>query len=306
MLWGVPRCRVVTGDLPRDFAVDGPQGRKLQVLETGDPKGRPVVTLHGTPMSRLIFARHSADASAHGVRLIGFDRPGYGRSTPSPGFRIADTATDVRAIAEALDIPRLAVWGVSGGGAPALACAALLADRVVAVASLSALAPYPSVGWDWFEGMADGNADDFRFLLDDREEWTRRSLADWKATRAQGPDDLRTALYSLCSETDRRAFSDELADYFSMSRSEALAQSPEGWMGDSIAQLSPWGFDPLSIQVPVQVWHGEEDRFVPAAHGRWLGAHVPGAETRIQPNEGHLSIFTERVPEIHRWLASHF
>ena len=79
----------------------------------------------GTPPEPLLPA-----SAERGIRWVSYDRPGYGGSTPHPGRDIASAAADVEAIADALGIDRFAVLGHSGGGPHALACAALLGDRV--------------------------------------------------------------------------------------------------------------------------------------------------------------------------------
>jgi pimeloyl-ACP methyl ester carboxylesterase len=118
------------------------------------------VLVHGgTPNSRLLYGPHVELAARQGIRLISYDRPGYGGSARQPGRTIADCTADVRAIAGVLEIDRLAVWGGSGGGPHALACAALLPDLVVAVASLASPAPYGSPGLDYCEGMGEMNAE---------------------------------------------------------------------------------------------------------------------------------------------------
>jgi pimeloyl-ACP methyl ester carboxylesterase len=147
--------------------VQGPDGRTLAVEEAGDPAGRPVLIHNGTPNSRLIYAPVDADAKARGLRLISYDRPGYGGSSPHPGRTVADCAADVRAICATLGIDRLATWGISGGGPHVLACAALLPDLVVAAASLASPAPRGAEGLDWFAGMGQDNVDDFKVLLKD-------------------------------------------------------------------------------------------------------------------------------------------
>lgn len=106
---------------------------------------------NGTPNSRHLYGPAAADAAARGLRLIGYDRPGYGGSTPQPGRTVADCAADVRAICAGLGIDRLAMWGVSGGGPHVLACAALLPDLVPAAVSLASLAPAGADGLDWFD-----------------------------------------------------------------------------------------------------------------------------------------------------------
>jgi pimeloyl-ACP methyl ester carboxylesterase len=147
--------------------VGTPDGRVLAVQEAGDLAGRPVLVHNGTPMSRYLYGPNVADAAAQGLRLISYDRPGYGGSTPQPGRAVADCAADVRAICAALEIGKLAMWGLSGGGPHVLACAALLPDLVIAAASLASFAPYEAEKLDWFDGMDPGVADTYRRALTD-------------------------------------------------------------------------------------------------------------------------------------------
>src|ERR1700761_244514 len=96
--------------------VPTPDGRVLAVEEAGDPGGLPVLVHNGTPNSRHLYAPVVADATARGLRLLGYDRPGYGGSTPQPARTMADCAADVRTICAALGIGQLVTWGISGGG----------------------------------------------------------------------------------------------------------------------------------------------------------------------------------------------
>src|SRR5580693_5764215 len=144
----------------------------------------------GTPNSRHLYGPNVRDAAARGLRLISYDRPGYGGSSPQPGRTVADCAGDVRAICAELGIDRLAMWGVSGGGPHLLACAALLPDLVPAAASLASLAPAGAEGLDWFEGMGQENADDFRLLTSDPEAARAKLEKDREATLAASATDL--------------------------------------------------------------------------------------------------------------------
>ncbi|MGH3187398.1 MAG: alpha/beta fold hydrolase [Streptosporangiaceae bacterium] len=130
-----------------EWFVKTPDGRTLAVEDAGDSHGSPVMVHVGTPNSRHLYGRTVADATARGLRLISYDRPGYGESTPDPGRTMADCASDARAICEALEIERLAMWGLSGGGPHVLACAALLPDLVAAAASLCSPAPFAHGQW---------------------------------------------------------------------------------------------------------------------------------------------------------------
>jgi pimeloyl-ACP methyl ester carboxylesterase len=144
-----------------DFAVRVSGGRTLAVRDAGDPAGTPVLVQSGTPGSRYLYGPNIEDASLRGLRLISYDRPGYGGSAPQPGRSVADCAADVRAICAALGIERLGMWGISRGGPHVLACAALLPDLFAAAASLASPAPWGAEGLDYFAGMGEGQVSEF-------------------------------------------------------------------------------------------------------------------------------------------------
>lgn len=281
-------------------------GRRLQVLEEGDPEGKPVFGFHGTPGSRLISPPIALDAKKKGIRLLSYDRPGYGRSTPNPGRSIGDVASDVAAIADDLGLERFAVWGHSGGGAPALACAASLEGRVVGAACLSGVAPYPAEGLDWLAGSGDFNVEDFQLMLRDRAAWEQKTAQDREQMLGWNAFQLREGFASLCSEVDRRALTDDNVEFLLRQMHEGLRPGIEGIRDDSISTILPWGFDITQIRVPVQVWHGGQDLFVPVSHGQWLSARIPHAESHIEPDQGHVTVFLTRVPQAQSWLLSKF
>jgi len=272
----------------------------------GAPSHRTILVQGGTPNSRHLYPAWIDDAASRGAQLISYDRPGCGGSTPHPGHSVADAAHDVRAITDALKIERLGVWGFSGGGPYALACAALLAERVVAAGVVGSPAPWDAPGLDLFAGMGEHNAQALRRYLEDPEAARRELHEQWEKRREVTGEQLLEAWSTLLSETDAAVLTGDLAEWIARSMSDGLAPGDEGWWDDGVARLSAWGFDIGSIRIPVKVLHGRHDRFVPFQHGQWLAEHIPGAEAELSETDGHLTLLVDRVPELHDWLLSHY
>jgi pimeloyl-ACP methyl ester carboxylesterase len=284
-------------------AVRTPDGRTLAVEDAGDPAGRVVLVHGGSPNSRHLYGPAVSDAAARGLRLVSYDRPGYGGSTPQPGHSVADCAGDVRAICAALEIDRLAVWGISGGGPYALACAALLPDLVAAAASLASPAPYGAEELDWFAGMGQDNADDYRLLLTDEDAARAKTDKDREGFLATSASDLGQALGSLLSPVDAAVLDGGMAEFLTYYFHEGLAPGSQGWWDEGCAHISPWGFELSDISIPVLLLHGRQDKFVPFGHGQWLATHIPGVEARLLDNDGHLTLLAHRVGDVQAWLS---
>ena len=284
-------------------AVRTPDGRTLAVEDAGDPAGRPVLVHLGTPNSRHLYGPWVADAAGRGLRLISYDRPGYGGSTPQPGRSIADCAGDVRAICAALGIDRLAMWGWSGGGAHVLACAALLPDFVAAAASLASLAPYGAEGLDYAAGSSQDDADDTRLLLTDPEAARAKVDKDREGLLAASASDVAQGFASMSAPVDAAVLRGEMGAWLAYAIQDGLAPGSQGGWDDSRAHVGPWGFELSDITVPVLLLHGGQDNFVPFGHGRWLATHVPGVEARLLQDDGHLTLAEHRIGEVHAWLS---
>ena len=278
-----------------------PDGRALEVHELGDPDGLPVVYHHGTPGSGTLYEKWSTP----GVRLLAYDRAGYGGSSRNEGRSVADVVADVEALADAMKLERFATWGLSGGGPHALACAALCDHRLVAAASLAGVAPWDADGLDWLAGMGEGNVTEFGLVLEG-EQAIRPALERERDDLLQTtPEQLREAMGPHLSPTDASALTGSLAAYLTGNMHHALEGSPDGWVDDDLAFAKPWGFDLGSISRPVLVVQGGDDLMVPPSHGAWLAGHVPGCEARIDPAHGHLTLVEHLVPDVHEWLLSH-
>jgi pimeloyl-ACP methyl ester carboxylesterase len=273
--------------------VPAPDGRTLRVHELGE--GFPVVYHHGTPGTGMLFERWQTE----GVRLIGYDRAGAGGSARNRGRRVADVAADIRAIADALDLDRFATWGISGGGPHALATAALLPERVVAVAALAAVAPADAEGLDFLAGQGEANLVEWQAARGGETALRPLLEQDLAALAAGGAAGFAEAMASLVTAPDRAALEEGVGEFLHAS---LAATGVDGWLDDDLAFLEPWGFDLASIRAPTLLVQGEQDLMVPPAHGRWLARRLPAAETRLEAAEGHLSLMLDTVQEVHAWL----
>lgn len=278
-------------------------GRILTYEIAGDPHGVPVFLHHGMPGSSTGPRPRNAVLYRLGVKLISYNRPGYGRSTRWEGRKVADAARDVEFLADYLGHKRFAVMGRSGGGPHALACAALLPHRVVRTAVLVSFAPPDALDLDWYREMVGSNVDAYREATFDRDQLieTLRIRAD---RTLRNPSHLLDLLRTEMTATDARIV-DEVAVHEQLLQNyhDALTDGPFGWIDDVFALRDDWGFKPESVQVPVRLWHGEDDRFAPASHTQWLGDRIPGATLEVQPGAAHFGALPV-VPRLLEWLAT--
>jgi pimeloyl-ACP methyl ester carboxylesterase len=288
-------------------SVESSGGRTLSVREAGDPAGVPVLVLNGTPSSSLLYAPTVRDAETRGIRLFSYDRPGYAGSSRNRGRSVADCAEDVAVVCDALGVERFCVWGISGGAPHALAVAALLSDRVAAAAALAPCAPFGVEGLDWYEGMGEQNIEEFGAIFEGEHahlEVLERDRADLMAATPEG---LVDAWRTLLGPSDRKVLDGGgIAAYILDCVRIGIGDSLDGWFDDDLAFTRPWGFELSSIAVPVLHWQGEQDKFVPFGHGVWLSEHIPGVESRLTPEDGHLTLLEHRVSDVHAWLLERF
>ncbi|HYN74813.1 MAG TPA: alpha/beta hydrolase [Candidatus Limnocylindria bacterium] len=266
-------------------------GRLLEWTSVGPPGGDVLLHHHGTPSGSRPDRSWVRAVTGRGLRLVTPARPGYGFSDRRPGRGIADVAADCAALLDRLEVEQAYVSGVSGGGPHALACGALLGDRVRSVAVIGSVAPYDAPGLDFLAGMAQDNVEEFgaslagEALLRSLLEPVREELlkGDSEATRA--------ALDGLLPEVDRACLTGEVAEDLALGMADALGRGLDGWIDDDLAFTRPWGFDLEALGgCRVSVWQGQQDLMVPFAHGQWLVAQIPGVHGHLLPDEGHLSI----------------
>jgi pimeloyl-ACP methyl ester carboxylesterase len=268
-------------------------GRTLRVHDSADAHSRvgafTVLWHHGSPQTGALLDPLLAAAAVRGIRLLSYGRPSYGGSTALPGRTVASAAADVAQLAEQLDLDQFAVMGASGGGPHALACAALLPERVSATACLASLAPADADGLDWFDGMASDGA-------------SLRAALLGRAARDE---------YEQTAEFDPESFIDR--DYAALAGrwaclgtdvGLAAAEGTDGLIDDDLAFVLPWEFSVGHIVTPVLYVQGGRDRVVPPAHATWLLQNTSEAELWLRPRDGHIAVLDACAVAMD-WLREH-
>lgn len=266
-----------------------PDGRDL-AYEDGDPNAVPVLLFHGAPGSRL-FRPRAAETQAAGVRLITFDRPGYGLSDPVETPSLMGVARDALALMESLGIAWFSTVAWSGGGPAAVATARRAPDQVTSLTLVSCPGPLDEVPGAW-EALGDYRRPTAEMA---RREPHRsvRSVARHMGPflddpisflgRGRGPD--------AAIRADR-----ELGPMLAAQVTEALRPGPDGIVADLISMWLPWEFRLGDLRVPTTVFHAALDAHN-EADARAYAVQIPEATLRTWPDAGHLAILSH-WPEV--------
>jgi pimeloyl-ACP methyl ester carboxylesterase len=266
-------------------------GGTWAVRQSGSPGGRSLVYFHGTPSSRLEPAFADELCAELGVRLVSFDRPGYGESTPAP-FSLASVAHATGVLADRLSIESFATTGHSGGGPFALACGAVLGERVRVVGVTSGAGPFDRV--PGLMEILDDNDTAAVALLPDVDAAATQFAVGFEPFRALGQlprADIVEGFRQMCSARDNELLDrPELARAIADGLAAALVQGTAGAGWDNVAWVGPWDIDVEDVRRPVHLWYGGEDRFCPATIGPWLAEHLPDATLHYRERDGHLGV----------------
>jgi len=289
--------------------LETPDGRTLAYATWGDPDGFPILSLHGTPGCRLNRWPNEDVYISAGAYLVTHDRAGYGRSDRHHGRNVADEAADVEALADELGFDRFGVSGGSGGGPHVLACAALLSDRVVRAVCSVGVAPLGGAGLsedEWLAGMDPENVKEFGWAKAGEDVLMRELERLQKQVEERAAVDPSTVLDEFeLSDADRAQLArPESMQVIRETASEQAVNGVGGWADDDLAFTRPWGFDVATVSVPVLIRYGLTDVLVPAAHGEWLAANVPGCIVEVDDTAGHLGTAPEEeIAANARWLS---
>ncbi|HZN81831.1 MAG TPA: alpha/beta hydrolase [Mycobacterium sp.] len=263
--------------------------RQIGFAEFGDPQGRAVFWLHGTPGARRQIPMEArVYAEQREIRLIGVDRPGIGSSTPYQYDTVFAFADDLHTIADTLGIDKFEVIGLSGGGPYTLACAAAMPDRVVAAGVLGGVAPVRG---------ADAIGGGVSTLISAAAPVVELAGAPLRLAASTLIRLIRPvaepALYAyarISPEADRQLLVRPefkamfLDDLLNGSRKQLAAP-----FADVVVFARDWGFRLEEVKVPVRWWHGDRDHIVPFEHGQHVVSKLPDAQLTHLPGESHLA-----------------
>lgn len=269
-------------------------GRALSYAEYGDPSGEPILYFHGLPGSRLDAQLTEPVASRLGVRVIAVDRPGFGRSDFKPDRTIGEWPQDVGQLADALDLERFAVMGVSGGGPYAAACAHTIPERLTSVGIVCGMGPLDA------PGATDGMTNFCRvclFLSQHIPHLLRPFCALIARTLGDRPHGFH--LGGDASPLDRATLErSDITRILGDSFCEAVHDGARGAAWDLALLGRSWDFRLQDIPTQVYLWHGELDDTVPPAMGRYQAAAIPRCQAHFYPHDGHFSLPVNRMEEI--------
>jgi pimeloyl-ACP methyl ester carboxylesterase len=260
-------------------------GRTLSYAEFGDPRGVPVLAIHGTPGSRFMFGLADASARERGLRIIAPDRPGYGQSDYRRNLTLMQSAEDFVTLADALEVERIAVIGVSGGGPHAIATAAAMPDRVGLLALVSPVGPVAECRKQVrmspmhrliFTRMGRSPEACASFF------WSLRGVVKW------APGVAYRVLRKRVTPADRVVLSQlEVKANLRAAINEGLRPGIKGALQDVRLFCSPWGLTLADIDVPAVVWQGSDDTIVPPSAAYHLATQLPNCRLDVIQQAGH-------------------
>ena len=269
----------------RDDVLTLPDGRTVSYTDCGRPDGPAAVYFHGTGSCRLDQVHLDELLSEIGVRLVAPDRPGIGESSLRRGRSLADSARDTADVAAALGIEAFAVVGVSAGGPHAIACAALLPERVVGLGCVGGLT---SPAWDGYWARVSPEAASI-LRRGDEQAYVEHFAALYGVDGsgfpfgAEGLSPPDAALFDRPKTVER----------LRRGVDESIRRGVGGLAQDAVVRAQPWAFDPAGIGVDTQLYHGVQDVVVEIASSEYTASLIDRATVVAFPQHGHLSVWDE-------------
>ena len=234
--------------------------------------GRPVVLIHGWPLSGASWERQSAALLAAGFRVITYDRRGFGRSSaPSEGYNYDTLAGDTAKLIDALDLNGVTLVGFSmGGGEVARYMGKYNSGRVTRVCFMASIAPALRKSGNNPEGVDPSLFEGIKQQIEkDRFDFIESFLKNFYNKKLVGGTDISDAAIHASFNVA------------SASSYQAMLNCVDAWLEDLRQDIA-------QIQVPTLVIHGDSDQILPIdATGKRTAALIPGAQLHVVAGGPH-------------------
>jgi pimeloyl-ACP methyl ester carboxylesterase len=274
-------------------------GRSLAVSQYGEITGKPVFFFHGWPGARLQGRIAHEPSRSLGIRLIAVDRPGFGGSDFQPERRILDWPADITRVADLLGLSTFSVLGLSGGAPYALVCGSLIPERIQAIGIICGIGPSHLPGaTEWISKEHRNMMRIARYA-----PWSLGFFLGRRRKRQlHEPEAAYQDLLESLPEIDRQALA-KVKDLAMAATAASLKPGIRGHAWELRLFSQPWGFEREAIELPVALWHGEDDKTIFPKTGRMQADALPNCSATFIPGEGHYSLNINRIEEMLRDLT---
>ncbi|WP_087622928.1 alpha/beta hydrolase [Aeromicrobium sp. PE09-221] len=246
-------------------------GTTLAYEDTGGD-GRPVVLIHGWPLSGASWSGQVPALTDAGYRVISYDRRGFGASSkPDDGYDYDTFTADLAALLDSLDLTDATLVGFSmGGGEVARYLGTRGSERIRSAVFAGAVPPYLLITDDNPDGgLQDG---DVQEMIDGIAEDREGFLDEFSVTFFSADDELKVG-----DDQRKQAFA------LSTPASDAAIQGCIDAFG-----RTDFRADLERIDVPVLVIHGDADAIVPfEVSGKRTAELVDDTELRVIKGAPH-------------------
>lgn len=258
---------------------DSSTGEEIQLSYCDYGHGRPVVLLHGWPYSKETWEYQLGDLVNAGLRVIKYDRRGFGKSSkPWDGYDYDSLAEDLKAILDQLDLRDAVLVGFSmGGGEVVRYVSRYGTERVSKIVLISSVTPFLKKAPDNEDGV-DGSV--FADMASKIKE-DRIGFLDTFGHQFFGVNFLNHPI------------SDPLLHYYRELASHASQRSTLQ-AAISFAETD-FRHDCESIDIPTLIIHGDADKTVPIdASANRAAEMIKGSKYIIYEGAPHGLFYTHR------------
>ncbi|KAI5077444.1 hypothetical protein GOP47_0007268 [Adiantum capillus-veneris] len=266
---------------------------------------RCLVVLHGLGSSRLAAMPGVTEEMLmkFGVRLVAFDRAGYGQSEPDPSMTLEGACEDLEQVLDMLQLgPKVFLLGFSCGGAYCYAAARFIPHRIAGIALWCPIGcfQWKGISQEARDSMCRTLSQGSRALLRYGGQlpfFILRWYVSFLLARRAGEAWVRHCQKTLCPPDQRHLQLHEASNLMLRDNVESLtAYEGYGMATDLHLVSNHWGFELEDIAEVfdglIHIWQGDSDNLVPFQMQRIVKSQLPKIVNLHElKGEGHLSWF---------------